>query len=683
MVAGLYALALLSYALWLGGSLPYHNDILVYVIPERTFNLECARQGLLPFWNPYLTCGIPHLANWQSAVFYPPYWLLGLTDLSRGLVYLALGHCAWAYAGFFLWARSQKIDGWICAAGALAFAGSAHFTRCWVNLPFVATASWIPWVFWSVEMALPSRRPADWVKALAALSLQLFAGYPIFVFYTWLAVVLWRLFQHPPALGRLTLLFVASLGVTSLQWLPFLEFLTFASHGDWKVFPYYTHPWEYLTLLDPTALGVPGAAGYRSHSTNALFGDLYFGLLPALLWLASLAWKGSRRGFWGFFSVGLLAWMAGPSLFLWKFIPPKGFDFLEPSKALGLFLFAACTAFCLFLGRFSPWDNRRKALATGLLLALGLADLLLLPFRLTYRVPDPYPDPALRQKVEAVEKAAGGGRFLALQTQPNLAVSGPRIDEALERDLSGTFVQNLLPNTNMVWGLRSANSYLSLATENVKNITRYFERGFPYTGGLLEVAGVKAFLLPQPLPKPKYTVVGKVGKNYLSVDPHACPDLRWVGGSVVYPDRPSLLEVLAKPGKEWRQKVYLEKKTDGNWVSLPPVDRPIFSGLIGINADFGFDHTSANQAWWRQELDFPPGFVVFNESYAPGWHAWVDGNPQPILRAYGLFMAVAVEKGPHTVDFRYEPASFRLGLFITLLFLAALVGSLGIKGKAP
>src|SRR5207237_182263 len=68
------------------------------------------------------------------------------------------------------------------------------------------------------------------------------------------------------------------------------------------------------------------------------------------------------------------------------------------------------------------------------------------------------------------------------------------------------------------------------------------------------------------------------------------------------------------------------------------------------------------------------GFLVFDESFAPGWHAWVDGDPKPIFRANGLWMAVPFpETGIHQVLFRYEPVSFRLGLFLTLVTLMGLV----------
>ena len=676
-VTFLYLLGLVACAAWLWGCLPYHNDILVYVYPERAFNLECFRKGLLPLWNPYLSCGIPHLANWQSACFYPPYWLLGVTGLSKGLVWLALLHGAWAYAGFFLWARSQKIPGWICALGAFSFAGSAHFIRCWVNLPFIATASWIPWVFFSLERALKLRRMPEALLALLVLCLQLLAGYPIFVFYTWILLLLWAAFQYPlwENLARTSLFLAGALLLTAGQWLPFLEFLTFSSHGDWNDFPYYAHPWEYLTLLHPTVLGVPGASSYRSDPTNSIFGNFYFGLIPCLFWLGALVWKKNNQRFWGGSSVFLLVWMAGPSFFLWKFIPSGGFDFLEPSKSVGLFIFAACTCLCLFLARLAPsWvDKPGKAYWGVALGALWVLDLGLLPFRLTYRVADPYLDTLLGQKIQTITRTAGGGRILALQTSGQMTVAGHGTNEDLEEKMAGIFVQNLLPNTNMVWGLRGANSYLSLVTDNVKNIERYFTKAFPYAGDLLDVAGVRVFDLPQPLPPPKYRSAGKIGANSLSLNLQASEDMRWVGKAEELPSRRVLLNILARPGSGWRQEVYLEGSMGKGPVRLSAASRPLaFSPVTGSV------RPSADQAAMGTDSS-KPGFVVWNESYAPGWHAWVDGAPQPIRRAYGLFMAVAVEKGRHQVDFRYEPASFRLGLFASLI---TLVLGLGLGAKS-
>lgn len=677
LTPALYLFFLGACALWLGGHLPYHNDLLVYDYPERTFNLESLRSGLIPLWNPYLACGLPHMANWQSAFFYPPYWLLTITGVPKGLVILALLHGAWAFLGFFLWARSQKITGWVPALGALSFAGSAHLIHCWVNLHFIATASWIPWVFLTVHQAVQCRRLKETLLAVLVLSLQLLAGYPSFVFYTWIVLLLWLAFEHPLpfVLSRVALLLGAALLVTSLQWFPFLEFLTYATHDHWTVFPYYTHPWEYLTLFHPTLLGTPNATGYLGDSTNSIYGNLYFGLVPCLVWAASLLFKRNRAGIWGPLSLLLLVWMAGPSLFLWKFIPMEAFTRLEPSKAVGLFLFTACTSLCRFLSLDSPGKSPSKSAWVWLLAALWLLDLLVLPFRLTSRVPDAYQNPVLQQQVEKVRKETGQGRILALQTSTQMSVEGRGINEGMQEKLSRIFPDNLLPNTNMVWGLRTVTGYFSLQTEGLKDIMRYLNHGFPYSGDLLEVAGVRAFLLPQPLPAPKYRLVGKIGENDLSVDPGASEDLRWVRKAEEFSDRPVVLNALAGTGGGWRQKVYLEKDDIGDFLQLPPVSRP-----LAVVPTKDIDRPSGGRL-----LGFigasAPGYVVFNDSFAPGWHAWVDGKPAPILRAYGLFMAVAVDKGNHQVEFRYEPTTFRLGLFITLITLALF--SVGLLKTVP
>lgn len=479
----LYLLALLAYGLWLGGRLPYHNDILAYVYPEASFNLESASKGWIPFWNPYLICGVPHLANWLSAFFYPPYWIMALTGISQGLVGLALLHEAWAFAGFYLWARSQKTEGWVAALGALSFAGSAHFIRCWVCLHFIATASWIPWVFWAVGRALEQPGVRKHLLAVLALSLQMLAGYPIFVFYTWVLLLLWVVFKHPLklVLRRVLLLLGVSLLLTAFQWLPFMEFLAYASRGGWNPFPYYIHFKEYLTLLQPTLLGIPGASNYQGDASNSLFGCLYFGLFACLIWIISLFGSKSWKGFWPPVSLLLLIWMAGPSIFLWKFIPAKGFDLLEPSKAVGLFVFAACTSVCLLLGRDLPVVGRKRP---GWVIALALlwaAELLILPLRLIYRVPDPFDNPALMGKAGEIRYLTEGKRFLALQLNSGTTPPAPKIDEAVQTTLSEFFPAHLLPNTNMVWGLRSPAGYLSLQTANYRNLSHYYNR-FPYQG---------------------------------------------------------------------------------------------------------------------------------------------------------------------------------------------------------
>lgn len=71
------------------------------------------------------------------------------------------------------------------------------------------------------------------------------------------------------------------------------------------------------------------------------------------------------------------------------------------------------------------------------------------------------------------------------------------------------------------------------------------------------------------------------------------------------------------------------------------------------------------------------GFVVLSDTYFPGWYCTIDGKDSKIYAAYGLFRAVQVPKGKHTVVFKYNPLSFRIGAAISGVALLAVLGMLG------
>lgn len=68
--------------------------------------------------------------------------------------------------------------------------------------------------------------------------------------------------------------------------------------------------------------------------------------------------------------------------------------------------------------------------------------------------------------------------------------------------------------------------------------------------------------------------------------------------------------------------------------------------------------------------------LVMSDLHYPGWEAKLDGRPVPVLRANYLMRAVRVPAGPHVVEFRYAPDSFRIGLLLScigVVLLAALL----------
>ena len=67
----------------------------------------------------------------------------------------------------------------------------------------------------------------------------------------------------------------------------------------------------------------------------------------------------------------------------------------------------------------------------------------------------------------------------------------------------------------------------------------------------------------------------------------------------------------------------------------------------------------------------PAGRLVLADPPYPGWSVTVDGKPATERVQRGLFRAVDLPAGPHRVEWRFQPASVKHGLIISLATLVA------------
>ncbi|AOZ93304.1 YfhO family protein [Paenibacillus crassostreae] len=69
-------------------------------------------------------------------------------------------------------------------------------------------------------------------------------------------------------------------------------------------------------------------------------------------------------------------------------------------------------------------------------------------------------------------------------------------------------------------------------------------------------------------------------------------------------------------------------------------------------------------------------FVVFSESFFPGWNAYVDGKKTKVYKVNGLTQGIIVPAGEYNVEFRYQPLSLYIGLLlfaVTILYVIILL----------
>ena len=165
-------------------------DTFFYFVRVRHFAAEQILQGNIPLWNPHIYAGTPFLGSYQSTLFYPfnaTYLLLPLaTALNLEMVLHVFLMGLFTYA----WVRGRGVH------DAAAFFSGATMMLCGAvsvrvlagQLTVLTAACWTPAVLLAAERLL-ARPTLGWTLAgIAAITLQILAGYPLYVFISALLV---------------------------------------------------------------------------------------------------------------------------------------------------------------------------------------------------------------------------------------------------------------------------------------------------------------------------------------------------------------------------------------------------------------------------------------------------------------------------------------------------------------
>jgi hypothetical protein len=687
--------------------------------PWRLYAVESVRSGFLPLWNPYSFSGSPFLANLQSTILYPPNLLFLLIPVARGFAYSAFLHLCLAGLGAFGLLRLLGLRQVSALLGGLVFMLNGYFIA-WLEFPAFSywVLAWLPLLLLFTELTVRSGRGRYAALTGLVFALQFLGGQLQISVYLVLAAALYAGVRAAAQRGRRpTPLFVAgqflaAVGIGAViaaaQLLPTWELATQSARPLGGPALSTALPITHLaTYFIPNFYGNPVDANYwgdirGQYSINFIETCGYVGALALLLAFVGLrAWERPAGKYFALLTLLSLLVALGTPVANLLYLGVPGFRQLAGlSRIISLTAFglaglaalgaeellerprritAACAAFAvvglglvcfglaLYGAALAPEFQaylRWQFIVGG---AFGVLSLLVVALRGARRLPagwfglaatvlvigdlfvfgyrfNPVADPAMAYfetpALRYLQQHQGHGRTTSLLVR-------------------GDIVRDAMPaNTTMVFRLRDVHGSDSLFWGRYlrfMNATGSARNPWPLPGsGVADLLAVRQVLVEEPVRAPGWELVlndrgARVYRNSAALE-------RAFAAQPGRPETTGLREVAAA-GFDPRADV------------LP-------------GSEVRFLRDDPDCVAFRLRVPRAASAVLADPFY-PGWHVRVDGRPARGRLAYFLFRSVPVEAGEHVVEWRFEPASFRAGLFLSLLGLAVAAGWLISARRRP
>ncbi|HVN30664.1 MAG TPA: YfhO family protein [Thermoanaerobaculaceae bacterium] len=707
---------------------PVLSDDMALFTPWDEEARAALASGAAPLWNPTAGCGMPLLANNQSAVLAPTQVLRFVWNSPRARTVGVLLKVILAGLGMFLLLGRWQLPSEAALLGGLAWANSAVLTL-WLLYPLAEVAAWFPWLVLGLSRALGvggPPRPSGAAETALAGAAMLLAGHLPTAVQLLVAVVAGTVvlaLLRPEVRRRLPLAAAACAAAVLLaapQVLPTAGYAlrshAASARGGGVPSGAQHLPVEAVwSWLVPRGFGSPERDGYRG-PVNFNEATASVGITPLFLALLGLALAPARREriLLGAAAVAAAAAYGLPPLpWLLAHIPlirlAAGQRWLIVSQ-WGLTALAA-----VGLVKLGGAPRARLLLAAG---GIGATLLLFVSLHPALRAPADGVSSALAARavltsaaeivaaVSAVALAAfglrraavaillvltvGGGALLAWGFNPAIppeAIPGPTEQTRLvERLREGGRVLPvgwvLRPNTGVLAGLPTVTGVDDLVPE------RYVQ--------FAERAQLSALDAARPLELRTTSLIRRAAATVVLAD-------RPIAGTGLEPvpelQGPSLWAAIvrgAHPPAAWYPAALPVRGAEEAFAALSK-DRLVDENTVVVEGPRPWLPSSPGLAQRLIAVRHGPnrvsvevsqpraGIFVLRELADPGWRASVDGAPARIVTADGMFLGVVLTSGLHRVVLDYWPFEWSLGLGLAVLGVLCLLPLvlLGARQRPP
>lgn len=609
------------------------------------------REGAMPLWNPFIFNGYPQFADPQAAIYYPPNLLIGLFKIftPRLMMYQIIFHYLLAGIFTFFFVRyltKNAAAGTFCA---IAYMFCGFLTGHASHVGMMNTAAWLPLILWLTFLLFDRQRL--YLSPLLGLTLAFafLAGHFqtfLFVAFMWgLLLIALIIRDFKKFEKRTTWHLVAALAIFALtiaiQFIPTLE-LTKISARD--AIPLETAQSESLPLdsfwgiLNPNhnnaAFGGP-YSGPWDRTQNYL----YIGLSTLALALAGVIFSKNKIKYFFLFTALLSAEFAlgrffAVQPFFYKFVP-----FFDKIRAPSNMMLLAEFSLILLAGLGIEYlKNKLKKYFLPVAAALIFI---------------------IAAEIAPITRF---NTLLYARQTPESVVEEPEMFKVVSDDYNELkneakfstyrlYEIGLDKNFTQIFDIYSLDGY------NPLSLTRQgeFEDVAVANGSIMDMAGVK--YLPCQYLSHRAEQSRKIGK--ICVNDNIQNRIYLTPNYIGTTNKNEALEQLQR--SDLKSYAILEARPD-NFNSYTD------NGL-SLNGKITRADYSPN-LWQIETYADNRGLLVIRETNYPGWEAYVNGKLSPIYQANYLYKAVALPAGANKVTLKFNPTSFKYGLWLTLMGLS-------------